>query len=498
MEKNKIIFDLIHGYIEICPNTEKIVNTESFQRLKYINQLTSQHLFPSANHTRFEHSLGVMKLSLDFFNKIKNQLREILQKKDKIPNFSEKLHSKLESLKIHLQFAALLHDIGHAPLSHVGEKLYNKADIDKQISLKCKKHKIKYEGAIFKASSPHELMSCYVILENFYDKLASLKLDFEFIFRIITGAIYSEPENWDKNIIISIVNSKTIDADKLDYLMRDNLMTGKVGPEIDITRLLESLIITDDNQIALQQMCLSTLQKIIDCRDSLYMWVCNHHTVVYTDYLYYNFFKHIIRLKEENIDNPEAIEFEELFSCDAIAKKNVTDNEAMFYLKRAKNLSKENKTSKYTKKIVDQLVDRKFLKPSWKTLYDFTEFIKKFDDKKRREIIDFFDGTKNKNEKLQEKTISKIVHHLINETNSSLGDIFLIVRANKFYFNEDSEFYIYKKTNNIHLSSLLPPRDYKSLYNGIAFYLYSSETKIDLVKETFFKLMKNNNIQSFE
>ena len=71
----KIIRDLVHGYIEINENEEGIINTFNFQRLKDISQLTAQHLFPSATHTRFEHSLGVMALTKKAFKSLKRKLQ---------------------------------------------------------------------------------------------------------------------------------------------------------------------------------------------------------------------------------------------------------------------------------------------------------------------------------------------------------------------------------------------------------------------------------------
>ena len=59
----KIIRDLVHGYIEVDDLEMKIIDTPNFQRLKDIRQLTCQQAYPSANHTRFEHSLGVLHLA---------------------------------------------------------------------------------------------------------------------------------------------------------------------------------------------------------------------------------------------------------------------------------------------------------------------------------------------------------------------------------------------------------------------------------------------------
>lgn len=405
---NKIIYDIVHGYIEIMPDMLTIIDDQSFQRLKFISQMTANHLYPSANHTRFEHSLGVMKLAEDFFDKLEDTLREYLKKED-----TKTENEIINDLKMHLLYSALLHDVGHAPLSHLGESLYDENQIEENIV----KFGIKL-SAIEKGSA-HEKMSCLVILKNLKDKLEKIySFDYELLCRIITGTYYNS-DYWYKDIVISIVNSKTIDVDKLDYLLRDNFMTGKVGPEIDIKRLIESVTIFR-KKLVFSKLGLSSIQKVIDCRDSIYLWVCNHHTVVYTDYIYLEILKHMIKLhdwydvpqninmdrlkklcnqnhftmdhidiilkkyiyientyiidkdkineneKEEIVSllkkvkylpYPEAISIDELFSCDAITDKMVTDNEALYYIKKAMNLSKIDSASFYSKVLVNQLLN---------------------------------------------------------------------------------------------------------------------------------------------
>jgi hypothetical protein len=77
--KKKIVKDLAYGFIEIDENIIKVIDHRSFQRLKNISQLTAHHLFPSANHTRFEHSLGVMYLSMRFLNVLESKIIEFGQ-----------------------------------------------------------------------------------------------------------------------------------------------------------------------------------------------------------------------------------------------------------------------------------------------------------------------------------------------------------------------------------------------------------------------------------
>ncbi|MBI4683822.1 MAG: HD domain-containing protein [Nitrospirae bacterium] len=107
--KGKIIRDAVHGDIFISDNFLKIIDTPEFQRLRRIRQLsTANMLFPTAEHTRFSHSIGcyhVMQLLIEHF-------RPILKN----------INVKIDDVDIELSLAAaLLHDIGHGPFSHAFE-----------------------------------------------------------------------------------------------------------------------------------------------------------------------------------------------------------------------------------------------------------------------------------------------------------------------------------------------------------------------------------------
>ncbi len=99
------ISDKVHDMIEVPENIQPIIDTEEFQRLRYLKQLgATDYVFPGATHTRFEHSLGVMHLSR----------KVILHLKDRQPNL------KITENEIFCVSAAgLLHDLGHGPFSHV-------------------------------------------------------------------------------------------------------------------------------------------------------------------------------------------------------------------------------------------------------------------------------------------------------------------------------------------------------------------------------------------
>lgn len=529
--KKKIIYDLLYGYIDVCSKTEQIVNHESFQRLKDIRQMTSFHLYPSANHTRFEHSLGVMYLGTLFFSKLRSQIQIIYT--NEYNKKQKTCKSNIDYLSFSLKYSALLHDVGHAPLSHVGEKFFNLSEIKERLKEVLIQKKISLNVKSLTLGSNHEWMSCLVIAINFYDLLKEIALSFntyfdlEFFIRIITGNLYIDseyPELWDKNLIIQIINSEALDVDKLDYLMRDNLMTGKVGPEIDLQRLLESLIITKNKKLSFSKVGLSTIQKIIDCRDQLYLWVCNHHTVVYTDFIYEELFHHFsllyntdipplyindkrldlvnrveiltdyysksngfYRLKNSLLEEEkkvlteklnaigylpyeEAMDPSEFFSIEAVIDYKVTDSDVHSFLKTNKAKCLSTELSLYSKKLLSQLLNRNFLKPLWKTIFEYKNFMKdNIDQEISDDIIKYISDEKSGDARRR-----KLIKVILYETELMPGDVMLVVRPNKFYLTADiDKFYIsLKKDMTIQLKELLPQKNYLEKYNKIAFYVY--------------------------
>ena len=105
MAKVKKIYDTIHGFIPISENIQKIIDTPEFQRLRDLKQLgATNYVFPSATHTRFEHSIAVSYLGKTMIENIKKNQPEL--------NISQRDIDLIE-------IAGLIHDIGHGPFSHL-------------------------------------------------------------------------------------------------------------------------------------------------------------------------------------------------------------------------------------------------------------------------------------------------------------------------------------------------------------------------------------------
>ena len=248
------IYDAIHGVIELTPIMNDLIETPEFQRLRKIRQLGVTNLvFPGANHTRFEHSLGVGHLA----RKICTNL---------------KLEKDEENMIV---AAALLHDIGHGPYSHTLERLlienrgFGHTEISKQM----------ITGKIEKDRDMNDM-------EKLPEILAKYELDCEEVAGLVTGD--SEGDEFFLNINekqsfyngpayrTQIVHS-AIDADRMDYLLRDSYYTGVALGTIDIARIMQSFRI-HNNDLVIHKNCIPALEGMLVARNLMYSAVYNHKT----------------------------------------------------------------------------------------------------------------------------------------------------------------------------------------------------------------------------
>lgn len=481
---DKVIRDLVHGYISLDIFFQKLVDNEHFQRLRYIRQMTCQYVYPSANHTRFEHSLGVYYLSRRYFEAIKRQIIDSGDIDDK----------SFDNMFFNLSIAALLHDVGHAPLSHLGEKYYNVKRICTALKVECDKIGIESSAiCTCKSAASHELMSCYIMLKYFHDiiqqaKPAKYYVDYELICRMIVGATYSKDEKWFENLAIGVLNSSTIDMDKLDYIIRDPLMTGINVPRIDVSRFFRGLkYIKETHKVVILKQAITVVQNIIDTRDCLYLLVCNHHITVYTDFIFEFYIKHLMLMndKGDTATTDDRLEARDYFSCDAIGEKLVTDNDLMCKLKEFYNSKK--KFASYTEVITPQIFERKFLAPLWKDLYSFNMFVEKYigDTCKKNDMLK---KMCDKDDYIYRRDVAKKINDKLHLKH---GNIFIVPRSNKFYMdNPSNKFYIYVDNCLKDISELLPQKHYRELHSSAAFYVYGPKDRIEEVRDAFVEIIK--------
>ena len=224
------IIDPIHDFIRVYQHELSIIDNPVFQRLRRIRQLSGAHLtYPSAQHTRFEHSLGVMHIA--------GQAGHTL---------SEKGILQSDDIEI-LRLAGLLHDIGHGPFSHL------------------------FEEIIQEKKTSHEDFGKEIILNSeIGDSLSKNGFDK----KLVTSVAFGNSKLQYMNEIVSGVLS----ADMMDYLLRDGYFTGAEHAKIDHKRIPQSLDIYQ-KKLALERSALYSFESMMHSRYQMFKAVYFHKTV---------------------------------------------------------------------------------------------------------------------------------------------------------------------------------------------------------------------------
>lgn len=349
MNNVKRFKDPIYGYIAVPQKyIDNIIDKAEFQRLRRIIQTSYAPLYSSAMHNRFVHSLGVYHLGCLAFDQLRKENNE--------GNFVKS--DDLEKIGTVFQLACLLHDVGHAPFSHTGESFYlgqnDEYDaIHKTLAESVKSRDFCTPSSGIKAAAPHEIMSAIIGLEEFAKILPEDNSENRSFFaRCITGYTYTDDsrESQIKNCFISLLNSKIIDVDKLDYLIRDAFITGFDTVKIDYVRLISSLTIVDGNNgyhIAYNKSALSVIENVVYAHDAERKWIQNHPVVVYEGYLVY----HMIRYLNGKVNSggKKLFSMESLSATGQLFKENIKirlmSDDDVIYL--AKNVYKSGLGNEY-------------------------------------------------------------------------------------------------------------------------------------------------------
>jgi HD superfamily phosphohydrolase len=200
------IIDPIYGHVALSNLEHLIINTPEMARLRRIQQLGLADLaFPGANHTRFEHSVGTLFMA------------------DKIAKALGLTHDEISKVRM----GALLHDVGHCAFSHVVESIL--------------KRNPSYQPVLNgKNFINHEMFTKFIIANSFHTRpqiapLADASF-FQEVSRIATGDIESVQKPYLAQII-----SNDIDADRIDFLLRDSYHTGVSFGLVDVDQIIGSM-----------------------------------------------------------------------------------------------------------------------------------------------------------------------------------------------------------------------------------------------------------------
>jgi HD superfamily phosphohydrolase len=233
----EIIRDPLWNNVRVDDTALRLVDTPTFQRLRYVRQLGLAFLvYPGATHSRFEHALGAYHLARTTLGMLeeRGELRRVPADEPAV-----------------VRAAALLHDVGHYPFSHALEEI---------------------------GVPHHERVGRPLVTDGRVADLLRYEIGDdapERVYALITGASASPLQG---------LISGSIDLDKIEYLKRDALMCGVPYGEIDVDRLLNALVVVDDphtgrTAVALREKGLSALESLLFAKYQMYRNVYWHHAV---------------------------------------------------------------------------------------------------------------------------------------------------------------------------------------------------------------------------
>lgn len=207
----------VHGFIPFNDWEREVINHPAFQRLRRVRQLAwTDYVYPGAMHTRFEHSLGVMHIASQLFDAIVRRSRDLLDKQ----GFTQ---ADLERDRQIVRFTALLHDTGHGPFSHAAEDVFPVDD-------KTRKH---YKHEAYSAAVINHVLKDIIEGHELNERLG-IKADE--IASLLEGRSAAGRRLFWRQLI-----DGQMDADRMDYLLRDSLHTGVDYGKYDWRRLLNTI-----------------------------------------------------------------------------------------------------------------------------------------------------------------------------------------------------------------------------------------------------------------
>jgi len=230
-----------------------LVDSAPFQRLRRIRQLGPAFLtFHGAESSRFTHSLGVFAIA-------RRAMGRLLE-----------LDPSLDSEKGVLYAAALLHDLGHAPLSHTGEEMFG---------------------------THHEQWSARIVRDH-----PQIRTPLESFATGTAGAVADLLEHGrSKRGVIKALVSSQLDCDRLDYLLRDSYSTGARYGQLDLERILAAITLAPDGEMALHPKGLMAVEHYLVVRNLMYRSVYNHRLNVVCNWLLEQLIRQARRLGPDRI-----------------------------------------------------------------------------------------------------------------------------------------------------------------------------------------------------
>lgn len=275
------IRDPIHGTIAVSDEEKTIIDSRFFQRLRNVRQLGFGDLaFPGATHTRLAHSMGAMHVA--------SRLFEAVAARSKLP---EGVQARFRAA---VRAAVLCHDIGHMPLSHASEKIAPKRKVLKLPAWLSEGP----DGPGADDQASHEDYTAKILLDSslrdiFEKQYANAGISPEAVASLISGA--SAPggspfvhKNVDWFPLLRATVSGELDADRMDYLLRDSFFTGVTYGRYDMEWIVQNLnpAVKDGGaHLALSRAAAFAFEDFLLSRYHMFLSVYYHHTTVNFDHM---------------------------------------------------------------------------------------------------------------------------------------------------------------------------------------------------------------------
>jgi len=237
---NKRIYDPVHRFVELSTAEARLLDLPPLQRLRRLRQLGLAYFaFPSAEHSRFTHALGAMAMGTRAFDELARRSPEMFA------NEAAVLHQRRL-----LRCALLLHDIGHGPFSHACESVLGVA---------------------------HEARTSEIFaLADVRAGIAALEVDPDEALGLICGDPASRFP-----ALRELVSGPNLDADRMDYLLRDAYFTGVASGRYDADQLVASLRLFErggETVVGIDSRGVVALESFVVARYMMFASVYFHHT----------------------------------------------------------------------------------------------------------------------------------------------------------------------------------------------------------------------------